>query len=357
MRSSNRRRCAGFTLVELLVVIAIIGILVALLLPAIQAAREAARRTQCTNQIKQLVTGGMNHENAMKYYPAGGWGWEWVGDADRGYGQEQPGGWMYNILPFMEEHVKHDLPKDGDPNTLTTAQLEGARKMLLDPILIIKCPTRGNPLLTPTVKRPAFAKNSGPNPPPINVVVVGHSDYAANAGDLSIGGGDGGPQSMSVANHPNQNWLTSNKIGRIADDNPDGTLYFTGISFQRSEVGIRHVTDGTSKTYFCGEKYLDPARFEVTEPALIDTGNNETWCTGHNNDNFRTTSKPPLQDGQAPRDGDGFNEDGNIFGSAHPSVWIVAFCDGHTEAISYDIDPKVHRYNGNRRDGEVINAP
>jgi prepilin-type processing-associated H-X9-DG protein len=87
---------------------------------------------------------------------------------------------------------------------------------------------------------------------------------------------------------------------------------------------------------------------------LIDTGNNETWCTGHNNDNFRTTDKPPLQDGQAPRDNDGFNEDGNRFGSAHNSVWNVAFCDGHVEAISYDIDPLVHRYNGNRRDGNVI---
>src|SRR5690349_7224049 len=71
-----RRSRAGFTLVELLVVIAIIGILVALLLPAIQAAREAARRSQCTNQVKQLATGCMNHESTLKYFPTGGWGWD-----------------------------------------------------------------------------------------------------------------------------------------------------------------------------------------------------------------------------------------------------------------------------------------
>ncbi len=348
LRVVSKRKRVAFTLVELLVVIAIIGILVALLLPAIQAAREAGRRSQCTNQLKQLVTAGMNHENALKYYPSGGWGWEWVGDADRGYGQGQPGGWMYNTLPFLEENVRHDLPKDGDPNTLQPAQLEGARRMLLDPILIIKCPTRSNPLIGPTVKRSRFANNSALNPQPVINVVVGHSDYAANAGDLAIGGGIGGPPSLIGATHPNA-WITEGKIGLLADKppgtNPDRTLYFTGISFQRSEVGVRHVTDGTSKTYFCGEKYLDPQKFEdYSDP---DTGNNETWCTGHNNDNFRTTASPPKQD-------EGGYEDGNRFGSAHNSVWNVAFCDGHVEAISYDIDPLVHRYNGNRKDGNII---
>jgi prepilin-type N-terminal cleavage/methylation domain-containing protein/prepilin-type processing-associated H-X9-DG protein len=344
------RHRLGFTLVELLVVIAIIGILVALLLPAIQAARESARRSQCINQIKQLVTGGMNHESSMKFYPTGGWGWEWVGDADRGYGQDQPGGWMYNILPFIEETAKHDLPKDGDPNTLTPAQLEGARKMLLDPILIIKCPTRANPLVGPTVKKAKFANNSASNPQPVNNVVVGHTDYAANAGDIAIGGGDSGPGSMLTAYFPNMQWLTIDRIGTLSQYGPGYDPAFpnrmlTGISFQRSAVRVQHVTDGTSKTYFCGEKYLDPAKFEDNfDP---DTGNNETWCTGHNNDNFRTTTDPPKQDEQR-------FENGNLFGSAHSSVWNVAFCDGHVEAMSFDIDKDIHKSYGNRKDGLVF---
>ena len=86
-------------------VIAIIGILVALLLPAIQAAREAARRTQCKNNLRQIALACLNHESTHKTFPHGGWGWHWMGDPDKGFGRKQPGGWIYQATPYLEEEV------------------------------------------------------------------------------------------------------------------------------------------------------------------------------------------------------------------------------------------------------------
>src|SRR5450830_1653987 len=96
--SIRNQKSAAFTLVELLVVITIIGILIALLLPAVQAAREAARQTQCRNNLKQLSLGCLNHEQILGFFPSGGWGATWVGDPAR-IGNRQPGSWAYAILP------------------------------------------------------------------------------------------------------------------------------------------------------------------------------------------------------------------------------------------------------------------
>ena len=103
----------GFTLVELLVVITIIGILIALLLPAVQSAREAARALQCKNNVKQMALACLTHESIRGHFPASGWtyGYRYVGDPDRGFSDDQPGGWHYNILPYMELANLHDLGK------------------------------------------------------------------------------------------------------------------------------------------------------------------------------------------------------------------------------------------------------
>ena len=104
-------------------VITIIGILIALLLPAVQAAREAARKTQCANNLKQLALAMLHHEQAHGFFPSGGWNYQWSGDPDRGTGKKQPGGWNFATLPYIEQQALYDLGSDGQPNTWTPTQL------------------------------------------------------------------------------------------------------------------------------------------------------------------------------------------------------------------------------------------
>jgi hypothetical protein len=83
--------------------VAIIAILIALLLPAVQFARESARRISWQNQVRQIALAMHAHEGVHRHLPTGGWGWRWHGEPDRGFDERQPGGWVYNLLPFVEQ--------------------------------------------------------------------------------------------------------------------------------------------------------------------------------------------------------------------------------------------------------------
>ena len=131
----SSRAPRGFTLVELLVVIAIIGILIGLLLPAVQSAREAGRIIQCRNNVKQLALACLAHEEAQRYLPAGGWGFRCLGVASKGFGPGQSGGWIYSILPNLDQDALFSGGGATDPATAMT-------NLIQTPLAVLYCPTR-----------------------------------------------------------------------------------------------------------------------------------------------------------------------------------------------------------------------
>jgi prepilin-type N-terminal cleavage/methylation domain-containing protein/prepilin-type processing-associated H-X9-DG protein len=320
----------GFTLVELLVVIAIIGILVALLLPAIQAAREAARRSQCQNHLKQIVTGWLLHENTHKHLPVGGYNPTHSGDPDLGFAEKQPGGWCYNIMPFIEENTLHDMGA-GQTNVNTKRQLFMQRDKT--PISIYYCPTR-----RPPANYPVTAGTNANHT--THIGVAARCDYANNVGDAT---GDYDTENPPVPTANQKTGITwhSQQTGLPAPNNLESVIF-----------KLKQITDGTSKTYCVGEAYINPDNY------LTGIGGNNDWpCNnGMQDDTTRSggyhalhykNGHPPTQDTPgaltfALR---------YAFGSAHPGAFHMAFCDGSVQAIGYDIDLETHRQNAHRGDG------
>jgi prepilin-type N-terminal cleavage/methylation domain-containing protein/prepilin-type processing-associated H-X9-DG protein len=310
----------GFTLVELLVVIAIIGVLMALLTPAVQSAREAARRNNCKNNLKQLGLAAHQHLEKTQRFPTGGWGPRWVGDPERGDGQNQPGGWLYNLLPYLEQEALHQLP-------LTSGNARaGRREMVATPLPFMNCPSRRRPIAFTSVTATTTPFETD------QVVSAARGDYAVNAGDRMFNN-----TCESIASRIPTSYSQADTF--LTWD----PAAWTGVSFQRSMIRAAHVIDGLGYTYLFGEKYMRAT--DYTNAA--DPGDQESIYTGSNNDNFRVTASQPLQD-------DPKVLNSCAFGSNHPYGVNFVFCDGSVRVIRYSIAVEVHRYLGNRRDQQIL---
>ncbi|HET6883039.1 MAG TPA: DUF1559 domain-containing protein [Pirellulales bacterium] len=316
---ARRTGAGGFTLVELLVVIAIIGILVALLLPAVQAAREAARRTECENHLKQFGLAAMNHHDVNKYFPSGGWGWKWTGDPNRGVGQLQPGGWCFSILPFCEQQDLWQVALGLRNNPLLAANAATASK----DVPLFHCPSRRIGVAPCT---------SGSNLNSDKVTKSGKTDYAASVGDGNVEDAAGPQNAIGAWYYENQMVFTP-------------PINFTGVTFQASEINLRDVIDGSSSTFLYGEKYLNPNNYYTG----ADAGDNEDWLVGFDNDVMRmaNVANPPLADKR------GMNN-ANSFGSNHPGTFNMLMCDGSVHVIRYEIDLTTYDRLGNRRDQYAV---
>jgi prepilin-type N-terminal cleavage/methylation domain-containing protein len=320
------RRCA-FTLVELLVVIAIIGILMSMTLPAIQSARESGRRTQCQNNTRNLASAALQHMQAQGSLPSSGWGYAWVGDPDKGFGRRQPGGWVFSLLPYVEEGNLHGASKG--KTQADKSKLHALRIQI--PLAILRCPTRNRPDTKPFTKKDYINISSGDQP-----AQVATSDYAGN-------GGNQGFQNASPndVKGPALSYLTG-PDSAVETFHASGTLMkHNGATFIRSEVKAAHILDGTSKSYLLGERYL---HFTSYETSVGD--DDQSWDSGYDWDVNRWSNAIPLFD-----QGIGSTSSSANFGSAHLATFNMAFCDGTVRAIPYEIDPAVHSSLGARNDG------
>jgi len=324
-----RRGNTAFTLVELLVVITILGLLMSLLLPAVNSVRESMQRTQCKNNLAQLGRAAQAHLTTQGHFPSSGWGYLWVGDPDRGFGARQPGGWIYNCLPYLGLDMIHDVGK-GLPNKAKYTAFVEAKQAAI-PFLI--CPTRRKPTTYPGVEN---AVNAAP------AVTLNKTDYAANGGSVVFLGC--GPYydattftSECFTNYPHCNWTYNG----WTDYSDSALTAFNGVSGARSEVS--QIPDGQSNVFFAGEKYLDPAAYYTG----ADGADNDSCLEGNDWDVNRwvATGFPPMRDTR------GVNDTSSGFGSAHPSGLHFVFCDGSVKLINYQINFATYQSLGVRNDG------
>jgi prepilin-type N-terminal cleavage/methylation domain-containing protein/prepilin-type processing-associated H-X9-DG protein len=325
-----RFRRRGFTLVELLVVIAIIGILIALLLPAVQAAREAARRTQCKNHLKQISLAFLNHNSAHKTLPAGGWYWKWAGDPEMGFTRNQPGGWTYNVLPYIEEPAMREM---GKGVAVGVNRWKALAEMITIPVSTLYCPTR-----RPAQGKPVSGGYVNAKPYP---VTSGMTDYAANGGQYCPPGQDwvwGDGLSSTNAKAALQEIMTK-------DLWPDHyTPKCDGSHCIMKAMRLNEITDGTSNVYMVGEKLLNVDDYERP---VTDAGDNQACMVGYDWDFIRFSVTAPTQDRPGVYDV-------NRFGSAHPGSFMMAFCDGSVQSLSYTINLNTHRKLSKRADGLTV---
>jgi prepilin-type N-terminal cleavage/methylation domain-containing protein/prepilin-type processing-associated H-X9-DG protein len=309
-------RRSAFTLIELLVVIAIIAVLIGLLLPAVQKVREAAARLSCQNNLKQMGIGLHSCHDTNGYFPSGGWGWNWMGDPTRGSGKSQPGGWIFCMLPYVEQDNVFQMGGGG----VTAANTTKAST----PLKLFICPSRRSVRAYPNPYGYGYYNAVG------TATNFAKTDYAACSGSQNRNETDGGPTSYAQGDTESY-WTGRNDSGN-----------YNGPFYPRSQVNLVGLARGTSNTLMIGEKYLNPDAYSTG----ADPSDNESLYVGMDNDIYRCTYSPPLQDRKGL-------QDTLRFGSAHGGGVQVCLADGSVRNVSFSVAPAVWSVYGDRNSSAV----
>jgi len=358
-----RQQSKAFTLVELLVVIAIIGILVALLLPAIQAAREAARRSQCVNNLKQIGLGIQNCHDTKRQYPSAGSNSEDFYTDIATVTAAKPGferfGWGYQILPYIEENNIYQAARGFRP--IDPIPALGNRALVEIPVAVYSCPSRG-----PRVA----ALNDG--------TVVALGDYA---GVMFSFLGDQWRNNFSYSG-------ASGPVGPVAKEFSwraiiaKGGQYHNGTYERLRPVKVKDVLDGTSKTIAVMEKAVWVGRYNPTGQTLSGNWDDSPgWAHNAHQTTMRSVpgdgglafggtvaaSTPGRGYGPAPiADSEEYvgskpraEELDQGFGTPHAGIMHAVFGDGSVSGIRLEVDASrggVLFRLGCRDDGLTIDA-
>ncbi len=358
MKSKTRDNHAGFTLVELLVVIAIIGILIGMLLPAVQQVREAARRSQCMNNLKQDALGALNYESAFGHFPTAGGCSDAYHDPAQAkkalFGFENAG-WMYQILPYLEQNTTYD-------QRATTGFIDppvGALAVAEAQVPSFSCPSRAPRVAT------------------YNLLTLSLNDYA----------GVLGPYADANGPVPRHNTYTE-QSNREEDGNFEATfkgIIVKGGHAQTSGNGeassiVKHervdfgaIVDGSSNTILFMEKSVNAQNYSYSRVGQFD----DWWDTGYahsadystmrmfsfasNSAWFGNEDLALIPDNQQRSEQfSNLWKDGRShelgFGSAHPGTVVAAFGDGSVRSISNSANVATLVALGQRNDGLVVDA-
>ncbi|MCC6492526.1 MAG: DUF1559 domain-containing protein [Pirellulales bacterium] len=332
LRLSSKR--SGFTLVELLVVIAIIGVLVALLLPAVQAAREAARRSQCTNNLRQIGLGVHNYESAKKEIPynrySGNYGVPdsfWGGPQVNGPGAPcRAWSWLASILPYLEQAAIYQ--QGGIPTTPL-----GSTTAISTVIPMLECPSDELPDVNPLARVNTWYVKG--------VRLVGLTNYdgvmgaQSNVPPFSNANAEG-------ADRGNEPWFNGNGI--------------MAIFAWQDPLGFRNVEDGTSRTLMAGEQAFEISRANCGVDGKC-YGLGYTWA--HSIEASATASIPPNYSvpGQPSLDptAEQFPYRTQFgFNSMHPGGLNFVYADGSVQFIDESIELGVYRALATIRGGETL---